>query len=101
MESKKTDLFWQEMELMKTRVKLNKLVALNLSLYHAILDYAKRKGIPITIDSTILRLVEEVAETDELSLPLADENLQHRRNDGDLTVPRPEGSALTLVSSGY
>lgn len=83
----KNDLFWQEMELIRTRIKLNKLVALNLSLYNAILDYAKRKGVPLTLDSTILRLVEEIAETEEISLMLSDGKKHLSESDGEVPVP--------------
>ncbi len=91
MEQKKADLFEQEMALIKTRIMLNKLIALNLSLYHAILNYAKRKGIPLTLDSTILRLAEEIEKTDIEAFPknlnLSDGISQKKLPDDNFPVP--------------
>lgn len=82
MENKKPDLFEQEMELIQTRIMLNKLIQLNLSLYHAILNYAERKEIPISLDSTILQLVEEIEKTDIITFPACstDESLHGHQN---------------------
>jgi hypothetical protein len=91
MESHKINLLDQELELMQTRIMLNKLVALNLSLYNAILNYAKRKGIPLTLDSNILRLVEEIEKTDTVRTPkpfkLSDDWKHRDDSDGDVTEP--------------
>ena len=64
VESNKAKLLDEELQQLKTRIMLNKLLELNLSLYHAILNYAKRKGIPLTLDSRILQLTEEIEKTD-------------------------------------
>ena len=60
----KTKLFDEELEVIKTSMMLNKLIQLNLSLYHAILNFVKRKNIALTIDFTILQLAEEIEKTD-------------------------------------
>ena len=85
----KLDLLDKEIELNQTRIKLNKLVALNLSLYNAIINYAKRKDIPLTFDSDIISLVEEIAEVDQIDISTfrADEFLQRNRTDKDFTEP--------------
>jgi hypothetical protein len=78
LETERTRLFNEDMELIKTRITLNKLLRLNISLYSAILNYAQRKGIPLTLDSEILQLVEEIEKTDEVNLA---KNIdQNRRN---------------------
>jgi hypothetical protein len=91
MERQKAELFEQEMALIKTRIMLNKLVALNLSLYHAILNYAERKGIPLTLDSNILRLAEEIEKTDIETFPqnmrLSDGISQRKEPDDNFPVP--------------
>lgn len=86
-ENEKTKLFQEEMDLLKTRVMLNKLIQLNLSLYHSILNFAERKSIPITLDSTILQLIEQIEETDIETFPLADEKKHLFRTDEDETEP--------------
>ena len=69
MAEQKQDLFYKEMELIETRIRLNKLIQLNLLLYRGIMNYAKRNGIPTPIDATILRLAQEIEETDIESFP--------------------------------
>lgn len=56
-------------EEIKTRIMLNKLIALNLQLYHAILNYAKRNRIPLSLDINLLRLAKEIEKTDTETFP--------------------------------
>ena len=79
MKNEKAKLFQEEIELLKTRTMLNKLIQLNLSLYHAILNFAERKGIPISLDSTILQLAEEIEKTDIVTFP-SDDSYHEPRN---------------------
>lgn len=86
---RKDDLFQKEIELMKTKIMLNKLIALNLSLYHGILNYAKRNGIPLPIDANLLRLAEEIEKTDIETFPknlkLSDEFSQRKPPNDNFT----------------
>jgi hypothetical protein len=101
MESKKTDLFNQEMELIQTRIMLNKLIELNLSLYHAILDYAERKDIPITLDSRIMQLVEQIGETDKTTFPdgleASEPNLSDDFSQDKHKRDKPTGTSQNLI----
>lgn len=63
------NIFDEKMRLIDTRIMLNKLIALNLQLYHGIIDYAKRNGIPLPIDVNLLSLVEEIEKTDTEIFP--------------------------------
>lgn len=69
MENEKAKLFQEEMKLIETRIMLNKLIQLNLSLYSRFLNYAKHNGIPLKFDATILRIVKEIEETDVEAFP--------------------------------
>jgi hypothetical protein len=64
MNEKNSESFYKEMKIINTRIILNKLIQLNLELYTAIIGYAKRNDISLPLDATILRLVEEIEETD-------------------------------------
>jgi hypothetical protein len=101
MSEKSSDLFYKEMELIEKRIMLNKLIQLNLSLYTAILNYAKNNGIPIAFDATILRLTQQIEKVDTETFPLTDEekypnnnrrfltnNFKRNKTDGDLTEPK-------------
>ena len=98
--AEKSDLFYKEMEIIEKRIMLNKLIQLNLSLYTAILNYAKHNGIPIAFDSTILRLTREIEKTDVETFPITNKEtylnnnrrfltdpFKKNKTDGDLTEP--------------
>jgi len=100
LENKKDSFLDEELELVKTRIMLNKLIELNLSLYTGILNYAKRKGIPVTLDSRILQLTEEIEKTDIVTFSQPSK-LSHssRRNVTDFDNSQ-EGNR-TMVSKIY
>ena len=56
--------FAEEMEILKTRIMLNKLIKLNLELYNSIIQYAKENKVPLPLNLSILRLVQEIEKTD-------------------------------------
>jgi len=97
LEEEKTRLFNEDMKLINTRIMLNKLIQLNLSLYHAILNFAERKGIPITLDSTILRLAEEIEETDIETFSPSDASYHEPQNRRKVTRTHPTANQMKKV----
>jgi hypothetical protein len=91
MDNSKPDLFYQEMEIIEKRIMLNKLIQLNLSLYNAILEYAKCNGVSLKFDATLLRLAKEIEETDIETFPKnqpSDGFSQRKPSDTDFTEPK-------------
>ena len=86
MEKKTPDLFYKEMEIIKKRIMLNKLIQLNLSLHNAILNYARNNDIPLSFDPTILSLAEEIKKIDIETYPtpapfkISDDSYHETRN---------------------
>jgi len=84
MAEQKTGLFYQEMEIIEKRIMLNKLIFLNIKLHNALITYAKSNGIPLSFDTNIIQLIEEIKKTDIEIFPqpfkIADESLHEGQN---------------------
>jgi hypothetical protein len=97
------DLFWERLKIIDKGIMLNKLIQLNLSLYHAILDYAKRNGIPLPLDATLLRLADEIEKTDTETFPqkLSDGFSQPKPSAKDFTEPYLETKFRKLLRQSW
>jgi hypothetical protein len=58
------ELFDERMKTIDTRLRLNKLIALNLQLFNAILAYARTNNIALTFNPRILNLVKQIEAED-------------------------------------
>jgi hypothetical protein len=86
MENRKDELFQEEMKIIKTRVMLNKLISINLTLFQEIRNYAHTNNIPLRFSPAILRLIDEIEKTDMEAFP-PNESLQHRKPNKEFTEP--------------
>ncbi len=84
------ELFEERMRTIDARLKLNKLIALNLQLFNAIIAYAKSNSIPLTFNPRILAIVRQMEEEDlnrTKGHAVADEKKHLRGADEDETEP--------------
>jgi hypothetical protein len=88
MSNENTDLFWEKLRIIDTRIMLNKLIRINLELFNEIRKYAYDNGVPLSFSPSILRLVDEIQKTDVECFP-PNENLQHRKPNDKFTEPCP------------
>jgi hypothetical protein len=58
------ELFEERMKIIDTRLKLNKLIALNLQLFNAVVAYAKLNDIPLPFNPKIMSLIEKIEKED-------------------------------------
>jgi hypothetical protein len=77
VENKPIDLFWEKMQIIDTRIMLNKLIRINLELFNEIRKYAHENGIPLSFSPSILSLIDEIEKTDVECFP-PNENLQRK-----------------------
>lgn len=54
--------FYEKLGIIDTKIRLNKLIALNLQLYQAIVDYTHRYNIHLPLDFKIISLLSEIEE---------------------------------------
>ena len=84
------ELFEERMKTIDARLKLNKLIALNLQLFNAIVAYAQSNSIPLTFNPRILSIIRKIEEEDpdiNTDYILADEKKHLFRTDEEVTEP--------------
>lgn len=54
------ELFDERLKTIDTRLRLNRLIALNLQLFNAIMAYAQTNNIPLTFNPRILSLMRKI-----------------------------------------
>ena len=101
MEDSKDSLFQKEMEILGTRIMLNKLISLNLQLFNEIRKYAYENSVPLTFSPSILRLVDEIQKTDVECFPT--KVTTNPKSDDKLPEPvrKHLNSSKTMIHHGY
>jgi hypothetical protein len=70
------ELFDERMKTIATRLRLNKLIALNLQLFNTFVAYARQNNIPLTFNPRILSIIKQIEREDlniNISYLLTDE----------------------------
>lgn len=86
-------LFDERIKTIDTRLKLNKLIALNLQLFNAITTYARQNDIPLPYSPQIIWLIRRIEEEDpDINITNGMDyairrNLTDKKSDKDLTEP--------------
>ena len=81
-----SDIFWENVKILDTRLMLNKLIRINKELFNEIRKCARGNGVPLTLSSSILRLANEIQKTDVECFP-PDESSQGDKPNDKFSVP--------------
>ncbi|MDQ1280079.1 MAG: hypothetical protein QG670_1341 [Thermoproteota archaeon] len=86
------DLFEERMKTIDTRLRLNKLIALNLQFFNAIQTYARQNNIPLPYSPQIIQLIRKIEEDistskQEISYNHIRRKVTEDESDEDVTEP--------------